>query len=114
MDPDIDQISDWPGTVTCIFEGLLDSTTDRPESVLMRPRSLILWNPPSGAESVAIQNALIEVALEEPQIGVDERQGTMRVISQVGGKTSSTAWSKVREKKWDAVGGVTMWSLSKV
>jgi hypothetical protein len=94
----VDQVSDWPGTVTCIFEGLLHTQQSRPGSVLAKPISLILWDSPSGAESIAVQDAVIEIALEEPVTGVEERHGRIRVSSHQDGVKTISDWMGVREK----------------
>jgi hypothetical protein len=109
----VDQISDWPGTVTCIFEGSLHTQETRPGPVLAKPRSLILWDSPTGAESIAIRDPVIEIALEEPVTGVEERNGKIRVSSELDGAKTISAWMNVRERDCDAVNGWTLWSLHK-
>jgi hypothetical protein len=47
---------------------------------------------------VAVQDAVIEIALEEPVTGVEERHGRIRVSSHQDGVKTISDWMGVREK----------------
>ena len=105
------------GTVTSVFEGLLDTPTcdsgsEPVNSIITNGGTVILSCP--DADPVEFP-AIIEILFDmnEDERGPMNRTGSMRVKQRgADGNESASDWFKVQERYWDTVGGHYVWSLA--
>jgi len=115
----LETLQNGSGTVTSIFEGLLDTPTrvsgsKAVNSITTNGGTVILSCP--DADPVEFP-ASIEVLFDlndDASLSMN-RTGSMRVIQKgAGGSGSTSNWFKVQETAWKTVGGYCVWSLEAV
>lgn len=113
----LETLQNGSGTVTSVFEGLLNTPTrvsgsKAVNSITTNGGTVILSCP--DADPVEFP-ANIEVLFDRNDDAslTKNRRGSMRVKQRgLDGSESASDWFKVQERDWDTVGGHYVWSLA--